>query len=443
MPILFVLTSKISADVSETKLAGKRKKSYIDKYRIVFQKAKKPIGGIMDQLTLDDFRAARQRIAPYVIKTEIVPLLLPNGQKIQLKPESLQVTGSFKVRGAANKILQLSDEEKEAGVIAASAGNHAQGVARAAQKAGISCVIVMPRTAPLAKVSATEAFGAEVILSGDNYDEAYETALNIQKERSLTFIHPFDDPQIIAGQGSIALEILEQFPSVSQIVVPIGGGGLASGVGMAIKMLRPSVKVIGVEPVQAASMKKSFLAGQIESLDSAKTIADGIAVRTPGNLTFPLCEKCIDDIVEVSEDEIASTILYLLEKAKIVAEGAGAASIAAIYHNKIPSDSKTVAVLSGGNIDVTMVSRIIERGLLNSGRKFKARMTLHDRPGELARLSALIAQAGANVVAVYHDRNDLQTSLNDTVIDIELETKDQAQADAILLMLKNEGYHLI
>ncbi len=394
-------------------------------------------------LTLENLEAARKRIAPYIRKTELTPIVLPNGQSMLVKMENLQATGSFKVRGAANKILQLTETEKAQGVIASSAGNHAQGVARAAQNAGIACTIVMPRAAPIAKVAATESYGAKVVLSGDNYDACYARACEIQAETGATFVHPFDDEEVIAGQASIGLEIIEQVPDVEQILVPVGGGGLASGIALATKLLRPSIKIVGVEPIQAASMHRSLLAGQIITLNSVNTIADGIAVKTPGSLTYRYCQQFVDDVIEVSEDEIASTVLFLMEKAKSVSEGAGAAAIAAAYTNKVDTSLKTVGILSGGNIDVNMMARIIERGLLNSGRKLRITLTLNDQPGELARLSALIANAGANIVSIHYDRTNLLAEINDIVVDIELETRNRQDSEEVIQLLRSQGYHFL
>lgn len=394
-------------------------------------------------LTLENLQEARTRIAPYIRNTELAPIILPNGDTMLIKMENLQATGSFKVRGAANKILQLTSDEKAHGVIASSAGNHAQGVARAAKKANIACTIVMPRSAPIAKIAATESYGAKVVLAGDGYDACYAHACEIQAETGAIFIHPFDDEEVIAGQASVGLEILEQAPDVEQLLVPIGGGGLASGVAFAAKLLRPDIKVVGVEPIQAASMHRSILAGQITTLNSANTIADGIAVKTPGLLTYEYCQRFIDDIIEVSEDEIASTVLFLMEKAKSVSEGAGAAAIAAAYTNKVDTKLKTVGILSGGNIDINMMSRIISRGLLNSGRKLRITLTLSDQPGELARLSSIIASAGANVVAIHYDRTNILAKINDTVVDVELETRNQECAEEVIRILKEEGYHFL
>lgn len=395
-------------------------------------------------LTLSDIIAARTRIAPYIRNTDLIPLWMP-GQKqtLSIKAENMQLTGSFKVRGAANKILQLSDEEKSKGVIAASAGNHAQGVARMAREVGVACTIVMPRTAPLAKIAATEGYGATVVLFGDTYDDAYEHALSLQESTGAVFVHAFADPAVIAGQGTIALELFEQMPTIDQILVPIGGGGLLAGIALCIKTMRPDVKVIGVEAANAASMHASICQNQVVTVPSAKTMADGIAVKTPAQLTYELCKEYVDEIVMVEEDDIASTILYLLEEAKIIAEGAGAAAIAAAYCDRVSLTPNTAAILSGGNIDVNFIARIIQRGLLNSGRKFRLVLTLHDRPGELARLSALVADTGANVVAIHHDRTTLKASIDSILVDIEMETKDRQQGDDIIQMLIDHGYNLL
>lgn len=394
-------------------------------------------------LTLENLYDARTRINPYIRNTDLSPIILPNGDAMMIKMENLQSTGSFKIRGATNKILQLTEEERNHGVIAASAGNHAQGVAKIAQEVGIPCTIVMPRTAPLSKVAATESYGANVILAGDNYDSSYAYACEVQEQTGATFIHPFNDNNVIAGQASIGLEILDQYPEVEQILVPVGGGGLAAGVAMAVKLICPDVKVIGVEPIQAASMHRSLLAGKIITLSSTNTIADGIAVKTPGDLTYQYCQQFLDSVVEVSEDEIASTMLFLIEKAKSVAEGAGAAAIAAAYAGKVDTSLNTVGILSGGNLDVNMIARVIERGLLNSGRKLRIILTLKDQPGELARLSALIADAGANIVAIHYDRTNILADIKDVVADIELETRNQQDAQNISTILREEGYHFL
>jgi len=393
-------------------------------------------------ISILDIQQARQRIAPYVVHTDLTAMALPGGGELTIKMENLQATGAFKVRGAANCLLQLSEEQKKAGVLAASAGNHAQGVARSAREMGLSCTIVMPQGAPISKILATEQYGAKVVLHGAVYDDAYAHALMLSKETGATFIHPFNDEKVIAGQGTIGLEILEDMPNVGQVLVPVGGGGLAAGVALAIKSLRPDVKVYGVEPVGAASMKASLQADRVVTLASAVTIADGIAVKTPGDLTFALCNQYLDGVITVEEDDIAKAILHLLEKAKIVSEGAGAAPVAAMMAGKLPlmDDRPTVAVLSGGNIDVTMVSRIIDKGLIRAGRKAMIHSVLSDKPGQLAKFVSLLAGTGANIVSVQHDRTRPDMDLGCSAISVEIETRDRQHVFAIKAMLEEAGY---
>ena len=357
-----------------------------------------------------------------------------------MKTEDLQNTGSFKVRGAYIKIASLSEEERACGVIASSAGNHAQGVALAARAFGVPATIVMPAGAPLSKVKATRELGANVVLHGSVYDDAYAEACRIQQETGATFIHPFDDPMVIAGQGTIGLEIMDDLPDVDTIVVPIGGGGLASGVAAAVKMLHPNVRVIGVQAAGAAGMKASIEAGHVVSLATAKTIADGIAVKKPGELTFALCSKYLDEIVTVDDDEIAQAILFLMERGKMVAEGAGAAPVAAIINRKFDVSGKVAAVISGGNIDVTMISRIIEKGLLRAGRMTKLRILMQDRPGQLEMASRIIAAEGANVMVVHHDRTDVDLDIRDAILEITMETQDREHAQRVIDALRASGF---
>ena len=394
-------------------------------------------------ITLSDIKAARRRISPYIHETDITSVTMPNGT-LYVKAENLQKTGSFKVRGATNKILQLSYEQKMRGVLAASAGNHAQGVAIAARNAGIACTIVMPKNAPLSKISATREYGATVVLEGDGYDDAYAHALKIEAQTGAVFIHPFDDYDVIAGQGTIGLEILDEHPTVEQILIPIGGGGLAAGVAFAVKSINPNIRVIGVEPTQAASMHKSLTQGKITTLASALTMADGIAVKTPGIITYALCKQYVDEIVEVSEDEIAAAILYLLEKAKIVSEGAGAAAVAAAISAKITPNLDTVAILSGGNIDVTLISQIIDKGLMQAGRKVVIKVLLGDRPGQLVRLLEIISNTGANIVSIRHDRMHTSAPINYTVVDVVLETRNRDHISEIYEAVgKNHSYTIL
>ncbi len=364
-----------------------------------------------------------------------------SGAKVYLKTENLQKTGSFKIRGAYNKVAQLSEKDAQRGVIAASAGNHAQGVALAAAKAGIPSVIVMPEGAPLSKVMATRDYGAQVVLHGQVYDDAYQKAKEIQRSTEATFIHAFDDPYVIAGQGTIGLEILDQFPELDMVFVPIGGGGLASGVALAVKSLKPQVKVIGVEAEGAPCMKVSREAGRICKLTSASTIADGIAVKCPGNLTFDLIQQYVDDIVTVDDEEIASTILLLLERAKLVVEGAGAVALASVLYHKYPVASKNVAVVvSGGNIDVNFISRIIEKGLVKAGRHIRLATAMIDKPGSLQAFLHVIAQERGNVISINHDRTRARLPLDQAVVEAVVETQSKEHGERIIQALEHKGF---
>ncbi len=395
-------------------------------------------------VTLGMILEARERLKGVAQRTGLVQFkALSTGEsQVYLKTEDLQNTGSFKVRGAYIKIASLSEEERACGVIASSAGNHAQGVALAARAFGVPATIVMPAGAPLSKVMATRELGANVVLHGAVYDDAYAEACRIQKETGATFIHPFDDPMVIAGQGTIGLEIMDDLPDVTTIVVPIGGGGLASGVAAAVKMLHPNVRIVGVQAAGAAGMKASLEAGHVEELPSAKTIADGIAVKKPGELTFALCQKYVDEVVTVDDDEIAQAILFLMERGKMVAEGAGAAPVAAILGRKFDTSGKVVAVISGGNIDVTMISRIIEKGLLRAGRVSKLRIVMKDQPGQLEEVSRIIGGNGANVMAVHHDRTDVDLDIRDAILEITMETQDREHAQRIIAALREAGFHV-
>ena len=395
-------------------------------------------------VTLGMILEARERLKGVAQRTGLVQFkaLSDEQSQIYLKTEDLQNTGSFKVRGAYIKIASLSEEERACGVIASSAGNHAQGVALAAKAFGVPATIVMPAGAPLSKVKATRELGANVVLHGTVYDDAYAEACRIQQETGATFIHPFDDPMVIAGQGTIGLEIMDDLPDVRTIVVPIGGGGLASGVAAAVKMLHPNVRVIGVQASGAAGMKASMDAGRVVELPSAKTIADGIAVKKPGELTFALCSRYLDEIVTVDDDEIAQAILFLMERGKMVAEGAGAAPVAAIMNRKFDVSGKVAAVISGGNIDVTMLSRIIEKGLLRAGRVSKLRIILQDRPGQLEQVSRIIGGNGANVMAIHHDRTDVDLDIRDAILEITMETQDREHAQRIIEALREAGFNV-
>lgn len=378
-------------------------------------------------------------------KTSVIPAPKINPEAdVYLKTENLQQTGSFKLRGAYYKISQLSDEEKAKGVIACSAGNHAQGIALGAKRNGIHAVICLPAGAPISKVEATRSYGAEVCLVPGVYDDAYARALELQKEHGYTFVHPFDDPKVIAGQGTIGLEILEQMPDVEAVVVPIGGGGLISGVAFAIKTLRPEIKVYGVQSSGAPSMAASLQEGHIARLTEVSTIADGIAVKEPGVNTFEMCNKYVDEVVTVSDDEIAAAILALIEQQKLVAEGAGAVSVAAVMYNKVPvKGKKVVCLVSGGNIDVNTLSRVITRGLSKSGRNYTFSIDLADKPGQLSGVCTVIAEAGGNIISVSHERINTSAEINGCTIRIELETRDNDHIAAIREALSNKGYRVL
>jgi threonine dehydratase len=363
------------------------------------------------------------------------------GNSVYLKLDNLQRTGAFKERGALNKLLTLSPEERSRGVIAASAGNHAQGVAYHAGKHGIRAQIVMPLTTPLIKVSATKSYGAEVVLHGANYDEACERATHRSEQFGITFIHPFDDEVVMAGQGTIGLEILDQVPDIEVVVAPIGGGGLIAGVACAVKESKPNIKVIGVQPARLPSMKVAIAEGHPVTLSPAATIADGIAVRRAGEKTLPLIQNYVDDIVTVDEEEIANAILLLLEREKTLAEGAGAAAIAALINRKTSLSGKKVAVLvCGGNIDVSLLSRIMERGLVKDGRLVRLRVHLPDYPGALHRLTGILAQHRANIVETSYDRAYYGVNLGDTAIDITMETRGPDHIAELLSALSASGY---
>ncbi|MBR5136694.1 MAG: threonine ammonia-lyase [Clostridia bacterium] len=364
--------------------------------------------------------------------------------ELYLKPENLQRTGSFKIRGSGYKIAMLSEEEKAKGVIACSAGNHAQGVALAASKCGISSLICLPDTAPISKIEATKGYGADVCLVEGCYDDAYKKAIELRDEKGFTFVHPFDDENVIAGQGTIGLEILNDLDNIDAVIVPVGGGGLISGVAYAIKALRPSIKVYGVQAAGAPSMYNSIKSGKIETLDSVSTIADGIAVKRPGDNTFKFISDYVDDMAVVNEDEISSAILTLIEKQKMVAEGAGAVSVAAAMFDKFPIQGKrVVSVVSGGNIDVTSLSRVIERGLIKSGRQTDLLIELLDKPGQLKDVSRIIADCGGNVTSVHHERAGTTKSVNGCYLRITMETRNYDHVQEIVDALTKEGFRIV
>jgi threonine dehydratase len=393
---------------------------------------------------LADVLAARERLRGSIYESPCphsIMLSALTGQQVYLKLENLQMTGSFKERGALNRIALLTPEQAARGVIAASAGNHAQGVAYHATKRGIRSLIVMPLTTPLVKVTATREFGAEVLLHGANYEESYIEAVRLRDEQQFTFIHPFDDPGVMAGQGTIGLELLEQVPQLEAVVVPIGGGGLIGGVACAIKEMRPEVRVVGVQTSRLPSMQAAIEAHHPVTVDPATTIADGIAVRRAGDLTLPLVERYVDEIVTVEEDEIASAILMLLEREKTLAEGAGAAALAALLQHRTSLHGAHTAVLvCGGNIDVTLLSRIIERGLVQDGRMVRLRIVLLDKPGALHDLTRLVASQRANIIEILHNRAYYGVNLGDTVIDITMETRGPEHVAELLSTLTVEGY---
>jgi threonine dehydratase len=352
------------------------------------------------------------------------------------------MTGSFKERGSLNKILQLSDDERRAGVITASAGNHAQGVAHAAKLCGIPAVIVMPETTPLAKIRGTRAFGAKIVFHGSGYDQAYEKALELQAGEGYTFIHAFDDPQVIAGQGTIGLELLEQLPGMDTLVVPIGGGGLISGIATAIKERHPEVRIIGVECARMPAMQQSITAGAIQRLSGASTLADGIAVAQVGRQTLPIVDRYVSDIVTVSEEEIATAIMALLEQEKTLAEGAGATGFAALYCNRIQgiAGRKVAVVISGGNIDLTLLSKILERGLEYDGRLARLKVVVPDRPKSIARVAALLAEQHAGILQISQNRAVSEVRLEETEVELLLETRGLEHVEEISRSLRDEGF---
>ncbi len=397
-------------------------------------------------VTLQDVQAALGRIRDRVYlspcaRTETLSRL--TGTHAHLKLENLQMTGAYKERGALNKLLTMPRDELDRGLIAASAGNHAQAVAYHAGRLGVAATIVMPETTPIMKVANTRSHGARIVLHGANYDEAYAEARRLEQVERLTFIHPFDDPAIIAGQGTVGLEIAEQVPDVDAIVVPIGGGGLVSGVAAAVKTLRPSVRVVGVEAEVLPCMLAALEAHGPATLEPANTIADGIAVKRAGDLTFEHVRRLVDEIVTVSEEETASAILYLLEKEKTVAEGAGAVSVAALMHRKIRGleGKAVVAIVSGGNIDVNLVARVIERGLVKDGRLVRIGVHLQDKPGQLAKVSAIVANHRANVIEVHHTRA-FAYRFGDTTLQLTLETRGPEHVEEILRALRERGYQV-
>ena len=396
-------------------------------------------------ITLDSIYRASFALKNIIRRTDLIyaPQINPESQ-IYLKPENLQYTGSFKLRGACYKIACLTEEEKQKGVIACSAGNHAQGVALGATKNGIDSLICLPAGAPISKVEATKRYGAKVCLVPGVYDDAYQKALELKEEKGYTFIHPFDDECVIAGQGTIGLELLNLLPDVEAVIVPIGGGGLISGVAYALKSLKPDVKVYGVQAQGAASMLRSIEKAHRECLPSVSTVADGIAVKEPGEHTFEICSKYVDGIVTVTEDEICAAILALMEQQKLIAEGAGAVAVAAAMFNKVPvAGKKTICVVSGGNIDVTILSRVINRGLDMTGRTYTVTLDLHDKPGELKGVAEIIANLGGNIISVLHERNNNTSNVTACFLRLVMETRNAEHIALIRGALEQAGYSIV
>ena len=396
-------------------------------------------------LSLEKIYKAKDRIKDIVIDTPFsyAPYLSElSGCEVYLKKENLQVTGAFKIRGAFNKVASLTDEQRACGVIAASAGNHAQGVAFSASKFGIKAVIVMPESTPLTKVNGVKYFGAEVILAGANYDEAYAYASEYSEKNSLTFVHPFEDDDVIAGQGTVALEIMDKCAELDAVIIPVGGGGLISGMAYAIKEINPNIEVIGVGASGAPALKNSYELGEAVDSTSVRTIADGIAVRDTSEVTLAYMLENVDKFISVDDEEIASGILFLLEKQKLVVEGAGAVGIAALIHNKLKylKGKKVAVVLSGGNMDVTLLSVIIEKGLLKSGRKMKVTVTLVDKPGSLMRFTEILQELNANIVHISYDRTSISLDYGDANVTVHMETKGDEHQREIEKTLKAEGY---
>lgn len=403
----------------------------------------------MTKVTLQDIKDAKETIKDIVKKTDVLEsakLSAMTGANVFYKCENLQKTGSFKVRGACNKIANLTDEEKANGVIASSAGNHAQGVALGAKMTGIKATIVMPATAPLAKVTATKGYGAEVVLNGLVYDDAYAKAVELQKETGATFLHPFDDKYVIAGQGTIGLEILEQLDgNVDTIVCPIGGGGIIAGIAVAAKGINPNIKIVGVQTANIPSMQESMKNGEVTTAFKATTIADGIAVKTPGNVTFEIIKELVDEVIVVEEDEIAQGMLFLMENQKVVAEGSGAVSTAALLSGKyVPQkDENVVCVISGGNVDVNTLYRVIGTALTKEGRRYAFNTVIQDKPGGLAELTKIISEHDANILNVNLSRSSMGGGLGRLTTEMVLETFNQEHIDKLKAAITKAGFEII
>ena len=399
---------------------------------------------IVEQTTIAGVYQAARQLEGVACKTRLIAsdyFSELSGNQVFLKPENLQHTGAFKLRGAYNKISQLTDEERKKGVITASAGNHAQGVAFAAQRLGVKAVICMPATTPILKVEGTKALGAEVVLHGDGFDDAYTYSLELQKQHGYVYIHPFNDLQVLLGQGTTALEIIDACKDIDAILVPIGGGGFAAGVALATKLVNPNIKVIGVEPENAACMKAALKAGKVVTLASTDTVADGCAVKTAGTLTFEFCQKYLDDIITVSEMEIMGALLSLIEKHKLIAEGAGVLSLAAL--SKLPfKDRKVAAIVSGGNIDISMISALIEKALIARGRVFCFAVPLPDKPGQLLNISRILAEENANVIELNHNQARITDSFKKVILEVTCETHNEEHVQRIVAALNKNGYEV-
>ena len=398
------------------------------------------IAAILEETTIAGVYEAARALDGVTKKTRLLesPFFSSLSQNdVYLKPENLQNTGSFKLRGAYNKIAHLTEEERSKGVITSSAGNHAQGVALAAQRLGVNAVICMPATTPLLKVEATRSYGAEVVLAGDTFDDAYKRSLELQKEKGYVYVHPFNDRDVLLGQGTTALEIIDELKDVDAILVPIGGGGFASGVAFATKSVRPEVKVIGVEPMGAACMANSFAAGHVTTLAGVETVADGCAVKTPGDLTFAFCRKYLDDIITVSEMEIMSALLFLIEKHKLIAEGAGVLSLAAL--TRLPfKGKKVVSILSGGNIDISTISALISKSLIARGRIFCFAVQLPDKPGQLLKVAEIVAREHANVIKLVHNQASVTDSFQQVQLEVTVETHNREHIERLISALEKE-----
>ncbi len=398
------------------------------------------IAAILEETTIAGVYEAARALDGVTKKTRLLesPFFSSLSQNdVYLKPENLQNTGSFKLRGAYNKIAHLTEEERGKGVITSSAGNHAQGVALAAQRLGVNAVICMPATTPLLKVEATRSYGAEVVLAGDTFDDAYKRSLELQKEKGYVYVHPFNDRDVLLGQGTTALEIIDELKDVDAILVPIGGGGFASGVAFATKSVRPEVKVIGVEPMGAACMANSFAAGHVTTLAGVETVADGCAVKTPGDLTFAFCRKYLDDIITVSEMEIMSALLFLIEKHKLIAEGAGVLSLAAL--TRLPfKGKKVVSILSGGNIDISTISALISKSLIARGRIFCFAVQLPDKPGQLLKVAEIVAREHANVIKLVHNQASVTDSFQQVQLEVTVETHNREHIERLISALEKE-----